>query len=185
MEKMKKEPKDQYGMSIFKAMEWGPPANELTSDNTERSIKFRRRTYEILNTIHPDELKEFSKMMLMISLEQGAKFFNLITLFVSIFDEVIDRIYPEKDSLEKLDISDLNKLKNWFEELLSIKIIVSKTLSQLLIDYKNDKNSIKTNNSTTLQSHVTKIQKQIEEKENEAKKLKNDLLSIKTLWVVY
>ncbi|WP_234909493.1 virulence associated lipoprotein [Borreliella turdi] len=34
---------------------------------------------------------------------------------------------------------DLKKLKNWFEELLSIKTIVSKMLSHLLLGYKNDK----------------------------------------------
>ncbi|WP_419465848.1 CRASP family complement regulator-acquiring lipoprotein [Borreliella turdi] len=39
----------------------------------------------------------------------------------------------------KLNILDLKKLKNWFEELLSIKTIVSKMLSHLLLGYKNDK----------------------------------------------
>uniref|UniRef100_UPI003AF7550B CRASP family complement regulator-acquiring lipoprotein n=2 Tax=Borreliella TaxID=64895 RepID=UPI003AF7550B len=53
-------------------------------------------------------------------------------------------LYPKKDILDKLEISDLQKLKNLLEKLLSTKADISKTLKQLLLDYQNNENSIKT-----------------------------------------
>ncbi|ACJ73425.1 conserved hypothetical protein (plasmid) [Borreliella afzelii ACA-1] len=40
-------------------------------------------------------------------------------------------LYPKKDILDKLEISDLQKLKNLLEKLLSTKADISKTLKQL------------------------------------------------------
>ncbi|OEN14740.1 hypothetical protein BHF43_26465 [Escherichia coli] len=53
-------------------------------------------------------------------------------------------LYPKKDILDKLEISDLQKLKNLLEKLLSTKADISKTLKQLLLDYQNNENYIKT-----------------------------------------
>ncbi|AJY73025.1 CRASP family complement regulator-acquiring lipoprotein [Borreliella afzelii] len=53
-------------------------------------------------------------------------------------------LYPKKDILDKLEISDLQKFKNLLEKLLSTKADISKTLKQLLLDYQNNENSIKT-----------------------------------------
>ncbi|MCD2332701.1 virulence associated lipoprotein [Borreliella americana] len=175
IKKMDEEPKNQYEMSVFKEMHWEEPPKEAVSDNTERSNRYRRRTYEILNTIDTSELKEFSNII--ISSTKTNLLFNTITGFVSIFDDVIDSLYSKKDFLDKLDISDLEKIKNSFEKLLSIKPIVSKMLNQILLDYKNNEN-LKQTNSTELKSYITKIYNQIKEKEEEAKKLENDILSI-------
>ncbi|WP_234925441.1 virulence associated lipoprotein [Borreliella valaisiana] len=62
----------------------------------------------------------------------------------------------KKDTLDKLEISNLEKLKNSFKELLSTKATISETLNKLLLDYQNDENSIKTD-STKLESHVTTL----------------------------
>ncbi len=66
----------------------------------------------------------------------------------------------KKDTLDKLEISNLEKLKNSFKELLSTKATISETLNKLLLDYQNDENSIKTD-STKLESHVTTHYNQI------------------------
>lgn len=61
-------------------------------------------------------------------------------------------LYPKKDALDKLEISNLEKLKNSFEKLLSRKSIVLDMLNQLLLDYQDDKNSIIKTDTTKLES---------------------------------
>lgn len=93
-------------------------------------------------------------------------------------------LYPKKDALDKLEISNLEKLKNSFEKLLSMKSIVSDMLNQLLLDYQDDKNFIKTD-TTKLESHTTTLQNQILEKNKEGTELGGDILSIKDLLDTY
>ncbi len=93
-------------------------------------------------------------------------------------------LYPKKDALDKLEISNLEKLKNSFEKLLFMKSIVSDMLNQLLLDYQDDKNFIKTN-TTKLESHTTTLQNQILEKNKEETELGGDILSIKDLLDTY
>ncbi|XOU12907.1 CRASP family complement regulator-acquiring lipoprotein (plasmid) [Borreliella americana] len=50
----------------------------------------------------------------------------------------------QKDILDKLDISVLEKLEKAFEKILSIMKNISEILNQLLLDYQDDKNLIKT-----------------------------------------
>ncbi|AJY73006.1 borrelia burgdorferi virulent strain associated lipofamily protein (plasmid) [Borreliella afzelii K78] len=93
-------------------------------------------------------------------------------------------LYPKKDALDKLEISNLEKLKNSFEKLLFMKSIVSDMLNQLLLDYQDDKNFIKTD-TTKLESHTTTLQNQILEKNKEETELGGDILSIKDLLDTY
>ncbi|ACN93346.1 borrelia burgdorferi virulent strain associated lipoprotein (plasmid) [Borreliella finlandensis] len=93
-------------------------------------------------------------------------------------------LYPKKDALDKLEISNLEKLKNSFEKLLFMKSIVSDMLNQLLLDYQDDKNFIKTD-TTKLESHTTTLQNQILEKNKEETELGEDILSIKDLLDTY
>ncbi|MCD2332738.1 hypothetical protein LRB32_05470 [Borreliella americana] len=51
-------------MSIFKEMHWEEPSHETVSDNTEKSNRYKRKIYEILNTIDTNELKEFSNIII-------------------------------------------------------------------------------------------------------------------------
>ncbi|MBB6043499.1 hypothetical protein HNP68_001121 [Borrelia yangtzensis] len=51
-----------------------------------------------------------------------------MSIFGGHIEETIVYLYPKKDNLDKLDISDLEKLKNLFEKLLSIKEIFSKMI---------------------------------------------------------
>lgn len=87
---------------------------------------------------------------------------------------------PKKDTLGKLDISNLKRLKNLFEKLLSIKTIVSKMSKRLLLDYQNNENFIKTDNAK-LGSYVVALSNQIQEKYNEAERLKSEIILIYTL----
>nr|WP_031538803.1 CRASP family complement regulator-acquiring lipoprotein [Borreliella garinii] len=75
-------------------------------------------------------------------------------------DDVIVSLYSKKDTLNKLEILELENLKNSFEKLLSIRTVVSEMINQLLLDYKSNKNSIKTNN-IELEFHVYARLKQI------------------------
>ncbi len=94
-------------------------------------------------------------------------------------------LYPKKDALDKLEISNLEKLKNSFEKLLSMKSIVSDMLNQLLLDYQDDKNSIIKTDTTKLESPATTLQNQILEKNKEGTELGGDIFSIKDLLDTY
>ncbi|WP_246863533.1 virulence associated lipoprotein, partial [Borreliella garinii] len=60
------------------------------------------------------------------------------------------------------------------------KTIVSKMSKHLLLDYQNNENSIKTDN-TKLGSYVVTLSNQIQEKYNEAERLKSEIILIYTL----
>ncbi len=86
----------------------------------------------------------------------------------------------KKETLDTLAVSDLKKLKNSFEKLLSIKTDISKMLEQLLLDYKDYINSTKTD-IAKLESHLTELYKQITKKSFQTTELKNNILSISNL----
>ncbi|WP_429169505.1 CRASP family complement regulator-acquiring lipoprotein [Borreliella kurtenbachii] len=123
-----------------------------------------------------DELKKFSEIVILANEVEGI--FNTSSALEGNIDYVIVYLYPQKDNLDKLEILDLEKLKDLFEKLLSTKAIVSKILKKLVLDYQDNKNSIETD-PANLKLHVKAIIKQIEEKREEAEKLKSDILSIK------
>ncbi|MBB6043498.1 virulence associated lipoprotein (plasmid) [Borreliella yangtzensis] len=168
---MEKEPDDRYGVA-FRAMQLGS-GKELISGNSEQSRNYRRNFYTILN-IDTKDLKEFSSI-----LEPGNRVPALVIPLAYLgdtFDKVIDHLYPKKDTLEKLDISDLEKLKQSFEKLLSIIKIASEESKQLLLDYRNDKNSIKTD-FTKRTSYIDTLSNQMEKKVAEADNLRDVILS--------
>ncbi|WP_210370928.1 virulence associated lipoprotein, partial [Borreliella garinii] len=171
---MEKEPDDQYGMA-FGGMKWrsGSPGN--LSDNSEKSRKYRRNVYTILSNIDTKDLKEFSDMLQLTS--RMANIFNHLYAFGDIFDIVTDQLYSEKDALDELDISDLEKLKQSLEKVLSIIKIVSEESKQLLLDYQSDKNSIKTD-VTKLTSQVDILDNQMGKKVTEAENLQDAILII-------
>ncbi|WP_234930143.1 virulence associated lipoprotein, partial [Borreliella garinii] len=90
---------------------------------------------------------------------------------------VTDHLYPKKDTLDKLDTSNLEKLKQSLEKVLSIIKIVSEKSKQLLLDYQSDKNSIKTDVSK-LKSYLKILNSRTREKVTEAENLQNVILSI-------
>ncbi|QFI15007.1 virulence associated lipoprotein (plasmid) [Borrelia sp. CA_690] len=170
------EPSDKYGMTVFQYIRWDSDPKERLSSNTERSIKYRKQVYTILNVaIDTNELKIFSAVTR--RLDDPARIFEFFTDLGDILEEVTDHLYPKKDTLDKLDTSDLEKLKNSLEKILSIIEIVSKMSKQLLLDYQNDKNSIKTD-FDNLESHVDTFCNQFAEKVKDAEKLKTIILSI-------
>ncbi|WP_215537956.1 virulence associated lipoprotein [Borreliella bavariensis] len=171
---MEKEPDDQYGMD-FKAMKWISGAPGILSDSSEKARKYRRNVYTILSTIDTKDLKEFSNILQLVG--RIPNIFNHLYAFGDIFDTVADHLYPKKDTLDELDISDLEKLKQSLEKVLFIIKIASEESKQLLLDYQSDKNSIKTD-VIKLTSHIDTLSNQMEEKVAEAKNLQEDILSI-------
>ncbi|MCD2401601.1 hypothetical protein LRB67_04920 [Borreliella bissettiae] len=81
------------------------------------------------------------------------------------------------DILDKLDISTLEKLREAFKKILSTMKITSETLNQLLLDYQNDKNLMKTY-VTKLESYASTLLNQIEEKAKEVKESEKFIKSI-------
>ncbi|WP_418885546.1 virulence associated lipoprotein [Borreliella tanukii] len=182
VKKSKEEPGDQYGIEAFKGLFWSDAAHESIANDTEKSKNYRKETYCALNDIDITKLKELSKIIILS--KRSAILFNAIREFGRIIDIVILFLYPKKDALEKLEISNLKKLKNSFEKLLSMKSIVSDMLNQLLLDYQDDRDSIKTD-TTKLESHATKLHNQILEKIKGVTELGEDILSIKALLDTY
>ncbi|APS99317.1 hypothetical protein Bmayo_04710 (plasmid) [Borreliella mayonii] len=178
VKKLEEEPSDQYGILAFKELGWGNLQGEKIADNTERSKRYRQCIYGILNAIDTNKLKELSKVIMLSEQTQGL--FNIFNGLGSTIDEVIVYLYFKKDTLDKLETLELENLKNSFEKLLSTKTIISEMLNQLLLDYQNDKNLIKTN-VTKLKFHVIELYKQIVKKSEEAEKLKSDIFSIHNL----
>ncbi|MBB6043429.1 virulence associated lipoprotein (plasmid) [Borreliella yangtzensis] len=179
VKKLKEEPSDQYGIAAFKKLAWvGNLSGEKIADNSEKSKRYRKYIYAALNDIDTNKLKEFSEII--ISSEQTQSLFSIFNRFGSAIDDVIVYLYSKKNTIDKLDTLDLEKLKNSFEKLLSTKTIVSTMLNQLLLDYQNDENLIKTN-LTKLKSHVIELYKQLVKKSEELEKLKSDIFSIHTI----
>lgn len=92
--------------------------------------------------------------------KHSAALFTIFGELGNAIDDVIVSLYSKKDTLNKLEILDLENLKNSFEKLFSIRKVVSEMINQLLLDYKSNKNSIKTNN-IELEFHVYARLKQI------------------------
>ncbi|WP_418885145.1 virulence associated lipoprotein [Borreliella carolinensis] len=175
IKEMEKEPSDQYGVAAFKRMDWGEGTEDI-SDNTERSIKFRRHAYIILSALDIDELKEFSDIVTNKSVPVG-DIFSSFGVLGDIIDTVSDHLHSKKDKLNKLDISDLKTLKNSFDKILSTVESVSVMSKQLVLDYENNKNFIKTN-TNELESYLMKLNNQFKEKADEAEKLQKFIMSI-------
>ncbi len=108
---MGEEPSDQYGIP-FNDFNWGPNTEKISS-NTNRSIKYRRHTYTILSSIDTKEFKEFTNILkLTIILDM----YNLFNDLGRSLDIATNYLYSKKETLDKLDTSDLEKLKNSFEK---------------------------------------------------------------------
>ncbi|APS99292.1 blasticidin-S acetyltransferase (plasmid) [Borreliella mayonii] len=167
---MEKEPKDQYGMQAFNRLNWGKGTEDV-SGNSARSIKFRRHTYTLLSTLDIHELKEFSDIMQKGKLEIFLSFSHL----GHSLDKASDHLYSKKDNLDKLNISDLEQLKNSFKKILSIIKSVSEMSKQIILDYKNN-NLIQTD-VNELKSYLNKLNNEFKEKAVEAERLQKFIVS--------
>ncbi len=177
VKRLEEEPLNQYGILAFKELFW-EGTQDKAADNIEKAKIYRQRTYSVLNDFDTNEFKKFSKITMLSKQQQGL--FNSFNSFgATIEDTFVFLLNPnKKDNLEKLEISDLENLKNSIEKFLSIKTMISTILTQFLLDYESNKNSIKTDNSK-LDFYLATISNQIEEQNAEAIKLKNDIFSIK------
>ncbi|WKC84884.1 virulence associated lipoprotein [Borreliella lusitaniae] len=170
------EPEDQYGILAFKELGWADEKGEKVAEDSERSNRYRKNVYSALYTIDTNQLKTVSEIIM--SAEKEQDLFNTISLHQGKINDTIVDLYSKKDTLNKLEISDIEKLKNLFEKILFIKKDVSDSFNQLLLDYKNDKNNIIQTNSDELKSYLTKLHKKLIEKETETDKLKEEISSL-------
>ncbi|WP_420025271.1 virulence associated lipoprotein (plasmid) [Borreliella yangtzensis] len=173
MRMVEKEPEDRYGLA-FRAMRWSSGAPGLISDNSKGSRNYRKNVYTILD-IDTKDLKEFSSILELIN--RIPNIFNPLSYLGNNFHKVIDHLYSKKDTLDELNISDLEKLKQSLEKVLSIIEVVSEELKQLLLDYQSDRNSIKTD-ITKRTSHIDTLSNQMGGKVTETDNLRDVILSI-------
>ncbi|WP_418885137.1 virulence associated lipoprotein [Borreliella carolinensis] len=164
---MEKEPKDHYGMlPSFRGLNWGAGTEKMT-DNTERSIRFRRHTYTVLSPLEPHELKEFSDIIQDINkIAPVVNIFNSFSTIGGAIDTASDYLYSKKDILDKLNISDLETITNSLEQILYIKGIIAGRSKKLLVDYKN----LKTD-ANKLKSYSNELANEIKQQALETKNL--------------
>ncbi|WP_031506433.1 virulence associated lipoprotein [Borreliella garinii] len=176
VKRLEEEPLNQYGILAFKELFW-EGTQDKAADNIEKAKIYRQRTYSVLNDFDTNEFKKFSKIT-MLSKQQQSLFNSFNSFGATIEDTFVFLLNRnKKDNLEKLEISDLENLKNSIEKFLSIKTMISTILTQFLLDYESNKNFIKTDTSK-LDFYLATISNQIEEQNAEAIKLKNDIFSI-------
>ncbi|WP_418905146.1 virulence associated lipoprotein (plasmid) [Borreliella finlandensis] len=169
---MEKEPEDHYGMTSFRGLNWGP-GTERMSDNTERSIRYRRHTYTVLSPLDPHELKEFANIIQDINkLASVVSIFNSFSAIGGALDIASDHLYFKKDNLDKLDMADLEMLKNSFEQILYIKGSVAGKVKKLFLDYKNLKTDI-----NKLKSYSNELVNEIKQQALEAENLEELIVS--------
>ncbi|MCD2332706.1 CRASP family complement regulator-acquiring lipoprotein [Borreliella americana] len=181
IKKLKEETSEQYGMlAAFELLHWGTPPdeNKKISDNVPRSKEFRRQIYSFLNPVDANEYKKFAEIIILT----GHKYYLLNELyeFGILFDNTIDtivKLYSKKDTMNKLNNSTLENLKNSFKKLLSTKIIVSKMFKQFLLDDENNKYLIK-KDTLKLAPRIDSIFDQIRTTKDEANELNNIISSI-------
>ncbi|MCD2401581.1 virulence associated lipoprotein [Borreliella bissettiae] len=102
--------------------------------------------------------------------------FNTFNSLGGVLDTVSDHLYPKKDKLNKLDISDLKTLKNSFAKILSIIESVSGMSKQIILDYENNKDLIKTD-INELKYYVSKLADEFKQLSTEAKNLQGFIVS--------
>ncbi|WP_151073862.1 CRASP family complement regulator-acquiring lipoprotein [Borreliella turdi] len=64
-----------------------------------------------------------------------AEILNVFSRLGGFLDSAIVNLYSKKETLDKLDTSDLEKIKNYFKELWSIKTVFSKQKCFSLLFY--------------------------------------------------
>ncbi len=79
-----------------------------------------------------NNLGEFSKILM---LSGQAEILNVFSRLGGFLDSAIVNLYSKKETLDKLDTSDLEKIKNYFKELWSIKTVFSKQKCFSLLFY--------------------------------------------------
>ncbi len=122
----------------FKELFW-EGTQDKAADNIEKAKIYRQRTYSVLNDFDTNEFKKFSKIT-MLSKQQQSLFNSFNSFGATIEDTFVFLLNPnKKDNLEKLEISDLENLKNFIEKFLSIKTMISTILTQFLLDYESNK----------------------------------------------
>ncbi|WP_417903348.1 complement regulator-acquiring protein [Borreliella andersonii] len=173
--RMKEEPSNQYGILAFQDLYM--PNGKQVSENEPEPKKIRENIYFTLSAIDDNKLKDLSKIIREAEQTQGL--FNIFLRFGRNFKELLNHVYSKKDTLKELEISDLEKLKNSFEKLLSLKATFTEMLNQLLLDYENDKDHIQTD-TNKLKPYVTEFFHQLRKKESELHAPKNQIFSIVT-----
>ncbi|WP_267128500.1 CRASP family complement regulator-acquiring lipoprotein (plasmid) [Borrelia sp. CA_690] len=102
--------------------------------------------------------------------------FNSFSAIGSAIDIISDHLHSKKDRPNKLDIADLETLKNSFDKILSIIESVSGMSKQLVLDYENNKDLIK-RDINKLKFHVNKLENEFRQRAIESRNLQKLIVS--------
>uniref|UniRef100_UPI001CB701B5 virulence associated lipoprotein n=1 Tax=Borreliella bavariensis TaxID=664662 RepID=UPI001CB701B5 len=116
-------------------------------------------------------------------LQSPGQILNSIAILELNLERIINHLSLETDALDKVKISDLKKIGNSLEQFFSIRTIVSTEIKQILLDYRENKNSIKTDDSK-LETYLSEKLNRFNEKKKENDNLKTTILSISISGIV-
>ncbi|MBB6208449.1 virulence associated lipoprotein [Borreliella lanei] len=151
------------------------PAN---SKNREKAFEIDSRAFDFINSFLTDaEFNKFTTIFHKPTLQSPGKVLNSIAILELNLEKTINHLYLKKEALDKVNSSDLGKIKNSLEQLLSIRKFFSTSIKQILLDYQKNENSIKTEDSK-LEEYLGTTLNRFNEKKKEAENLRNTILSI-------
>ncbi|SCW39987.1 lipoprotein [Borreliella japonica] len=146
-------------------------------ENNKKVFKMGKRAFDFINTfLTNDEIYKFATIFNKPALKSPAKVLNSITIVEFYLESIINHLFFKKDVLDKVKILDLKKIKNSLEQIFSIRKIFSNLIKQFLLDYQNNKNSIKTDDSK-LKAYFDAILNKFNEKKIEVDNLKTSILA--------
>ncbi|APJ09305.1 CRASP family complement regulator-acquiring lipoprotein [Borreliella afzelii] len=163
-----------------------PEESQETVDSESDGEVFTidKRAFDFINTfLTNDELDEFTTIFHKPKLQSPGQILNNIAILELNLERIINHLSLETDALDKVKISDLKKIGNSLEQFFSIRTIVSTEIKQILLDYRENKNSIKTDDSK-LETYLSEKLNRFNEKKKENDNLKTTILSISISGIV-
>ncbi|UPA12595.1 complement regulator-acquiring protein [Borrelia venezuelensis] len=152
----KNEPADQFGMKngVFKIVIGNPSQKAY---NNPESQSNRRQFYSslnynevkirklgiILNQITSDDI---NRGQLHIDITNAGRAYSQF-----LFERVIDKIKDVQDKLDSLNFKDLKKIKTKFDEIAKLKLLWKNTADNIIKDYDNDADGIKTDSQKLIE----------------------------------
>uniref|UniRef100_UPI003B216C11 CRASP family complement regulator-acquiring lipoprotein n=1 Tax=Borreliella californiensis TaxID=373543 RepID=UPI003B216C11 len=152
--------------------------NPVDDKNNKKVFEIDKRAFDFLTSfLTDDEYNKFETIFHKPKLQSPGKVLNNIAILELNLEQTINHLDSKKDALDKANTLDLEKIKNSFEQLLSIREFFSKSIKKILLDYQKNENSIQIEDSK-LEEHLGITLNQFNEKNKEVKNLKKTILSI-------
>ncbi|WP_418885150.1 virulence associated lipoprotein [Borreliella carolinensis] len=151
--------------------------NPVDDEKLEEVFDIDKRAYDFINSFLTNaEFNIFAKIFNKPKLSPG-KVLNSIAILELNLEQTINHLDSKKDTLDKANTVDLEKIKNSLEQLFSIRNFFSKIIKKTLLDYQNNTDSIKTDDSKS-ESYFNTIFNRFNEKIKEVRNMKKTILVI-------